>query len=93
MTRAHYDAQTRALWRELARRMQRYPNVSLVDSSGFFCDASICPVSRDGYALFVDQDHISTTAANNFARSYLADPSRYTVNPADDSRAAPLETR
>ncbi|MBK8068238.1 MAG: hypothetical protein IPK27_11610 [Rhodanobacteraceae bacterium] len=59
-----------------------------VDSTSFFCDDERCPVMRDGYALYWDDDHISSTAARAFARRYLAEPASYAPPPDRSGRPA-----
>lgn len=81
VTRAQYDAyaaRARDVLRSIAAGRD---NVRIVDPADFFCDEVRCPVSRDGYSLFWDDDHVSSTAARAFADIYLADPARYTLPP------------
>ena len=37
----------------------------------FFCNAVTCPVMKDGYSLYWDEHHVSSTAAEHFAKQYL----------------------
>ena len=80
MGRKHLVEQTEQIWRGLRRLALRHPNSRLIDATDFFCDADVCPVVRDGYSLYWDDDHISATAARTFAERYLAEPERYTVD-------------
>lgn len=81
VTRAQYDADAARARRVLKAIAAGRDNVRIVDPADFFCDQVRCPVSRDGYSLFWDDDHVSSTAARAFADTYLADPARYTLPP------------
>ena len=78
ITRQEHEQAASGAWRVLEMLAQAHPNVVLVDPTDFFCDADICPVARDGYALYWDGNHVSATAAREFAASYLQSPARYT---------------
>lgn len=75
--RPRFDARTRPARVLLTDLQARYPNLRVIDPTAFFCRDAICPVTRDGYSLFWDDDHVSRTAAEAFAASYLAGPTRY----------------
>lgn len=78
-TRAEFELSTRVVWRELQGLAKRHPSIELVDPADFFCGADQCLVSRDDYALFWDSNHVSTSAAREFADRFLRSPERYTV--------------
>jgi hypothetical protein len=80
--RDYFEQASRATRESLRALAARHANVEVIDPTDFFCDADACPVTRDGYSLYWDDDHISSTAARAFAASYLADPARYTLPPA-----------
>lgn len=68
--------------REMFRRLAgTRPNLVVVDPSDFFCGPATCPVLKDGYSLYWDDDHASSTATRAFAAHYLAEPARYTLAP------------
>ena len=46
--------------------------IEYVDMDDFFCNATTCPVMKDGYSLYWDEHHVSSTAAEHFAAQYLA---------------------
>lgn len=77
-SRKEHELATEEAWRGLLSLAARHPQVVLVDPTDFFCDELLCPVSRWGYALFVDRDHITATASRSFGERYLDDPARYT---------------
>lgn len=76
ITPAEYEMQAgsaRSFLRSLARE---YGNVEYVEVSRFFCGERSCPATKDGYGLFWDSNHVSTTAALAFASEYLAGKGR-----------------
>lgn len=77
MSRTRYDHLALPVWRAFARIAARHPNVELIDSADFFCSDTDCPVLKDGYALFWDTNHVSSTAAGRFAEIYLGDPAHW----------------
>lgn len=79
--RAEFEAVAGPLRDVLRRLAATRPNVTVVDPADFFCGPAECPVLRDGYSLFWDDDHVSSSAARGFARAYLAEPGRYTLAP------------
>ena len=80
--RAEADAMSARAQALAARVARGRHNVRLVDPTAFFCDARQCPVRRDGYALFWDDDHVSATASAAFAEALWAHPDRYFVDGA-----------
>jgi len=52
----------------LAEVVSRHPNVRLAEMKDFFCDAEFCYAMRDGKILFIDENHISATAARDLGR-------------------------
>jgi peptidoglycan/LPS O-acetylase OafA/YrhL len=67
-------ADRRALLTQLASQFQ---NVTYVDPAPFFCGAKQCSAVKDGYGLYWDNNHVTSTAARHFAAAYIA--SRQTV--------------
>jgi peptidoglycan/LPS O-acetylase OafA/YrhL len=60
---------SRALLNGLAAK---FSNVTYVDPAAFFCDEKRCGAVKDGYGLYWDNNHVSTTAAQHFASAYMA---------------------
>lgn len=79
--RAEFEQQAEPLRREMRALAARFPNLTVVDPTKFFCNDRECPAVKDGYGLFWDDDHVSSTAALAFGEAYLADPARYTLAP------------
>ena len=77
MSRLEYDRLAARVWSAFRKIASRHPNVELIDPADFFCGPQRCPAARDGYALFWDTNHVSTHAARQFARMYLAEPARW----------------
>jgi peptidoglycan/LPS O-acetylase OafA/YrhL len=71
LSRAEFDAKAKPALALLLSLAAGHDNVTLVDPSDFFCTPDECPVARDGYSLYWDNNHVSSTAARNFLRSYL----------------------
>lgn len=92
VTRRHHDEVSSGAWRVLAALAEAHPNVELIDPADFLCDARLCPVARDGYALYWDSNHVSATASREFARRYLQAPARYTRAPHPATPPSPQES-
>ncbi len=80
MPRPEYDRRAENPRRLLHALAAKYHNLTVVDPADFFCNAQQCPVMRDGYALFWDDDHVASRAARAFAKAYVADPARWDAN-------------
>lgn len=88
-TRAEYDQAVAQVRGRLLTLAAKQANVIVIDPAEFFCDAAKCPVMKGRYALFWDDDHVSSTAARAFARVYLDDRARWLArSPASDSTAS-----
>jgi len=57
----------------LAEVVGRHPNVRLAQLMDFFCDDKTCFAARDGKILYLDEDHITATAARGLAGFLRAD--------------------
>jgi peptidoglycan/LPS O-acetylase OafA/YrhL len=64
--RGEFEASAKPL-----RRMLAALPVEVVDATDFFCDASRCPVLKQGRSLYWDDDHVASSAARDFAAVYL----------------------
>ena len=69
--RSEFDAQYDGARKLLMATAEKYGNVEYVELAEFFCDAVLCPVLKDGYALYWDSNHVSSTAARNFSAQYI----------------------
>jgi hypothetical protein len=72
ISRSDFDKTTAGTRSFLSALAARYPRVHYVDLSDFFCDAKTCGPVKDGCGLYWDDNHVSTTAARQFARQYVA---------------------
>lgn len=79
LSRAEFDGTAKPVQEFLSSLASRYRNVVLVDPAEFFCTRTECPIIKDGYSLYWDHNHISSTAARNFARTYLLETQ---INPS-----------
>ena len=71
VSRSEFDAKTSESRQLLASIAATYDTVTYVDPADFFCTDESCPVLKDGYGLYWDANHVSSTAARNFAAIYL----------------------
>ncbi len=67
-----YDAQAAASRKGLMSLTAISEKIEYVETAGFFCTADACPALKDGYGLYWDDNHVSSTAARRFAEHYLA---------------------
>jgi peptidoglycan/LPS O-acetylase OafA/YrhL len=70
--RGAFDAQIANARKTLLTLVKSNPKVQYLDTEDFFCTAVSCPVLKDGYSLYWDDNHVSATAARRFAEHYLA---------------------
>jgi hypothetical protein len=71
ISRSEFDAETAASRKLLASIAAQDDRVTYIDPADFFCTRDICPVLKDGYGLYWDSYHVSSTAARNYAATYL----------------------
>jgi len=71
VSRTEFDEKTAESRQLLASIASAYDKVVYIDPADFFCSDEICPVLKDGYALYWDANHVSSTAARRFATAYL----------------------
>ncbi|MEP7154957.1 MAG: acyltransferase family protein [Betaproteobacteria bacterium] len=72
VARQEFDAYAQESKSMLLAVAAAHPNIRYVDMADFFCDSVSCPVLKEGYALFWDNNHVASTAARNFAAQFLA---------------------
>ncbi|WP_408953067.1 acyltransferase family protein [Lysobacter sp. Hz 25] len=83
-SRTHYLARTERSRRLLNTVAAAYPNVRVIDPEAYFCSGDSCGVLREGFSLYWDDDHVSSTAARSFARQWLqSKPDEARANAAD----------
>lgn len=71
ISHAEYNIQSEQARAWLKAATANYSNITYVEPANFFCNTSSCPAMRDGYGLYWDTNHISTTAAREFSREYF----------------------
>lgn len=64
------SAMVRALLTSISKR---HRNVTYVETIDFFCNQLTCPGVRNGMALYWDNNHISSSAAAAFGRTFLSE--------------------
>ena len=57
----------------LAEVVSRHPNSRLAEMKDFFCDAETCYAMRKGKILYIDDNHISATAARDLGLFFSKD--------------------
>lgn len=87
MSRDRFEALAADSWRRLAAATAGFDNVTLVDPADFFCDERDCRVTREDYALYWDDDHVSSTAARAFSADWTQARYRRAAAPAADGAA------
>lgn len=76
ISRRRFDRVSRPVQSALQSIMARSTNVHYVKLADFFCTAAACPPLKDGYGLYWDADHASSTAVRAFSLQYLGPPTR-----------------
>lgn len=71
ISRDDFNAQSAEPSQQLRSLANRNAKIRYVDLADFFCTQESCPVLKDGYALYWDTNHVSTTAARRFASGFL----------------------
>ncbi|MGH8396966.1 MAG: acyltransferase family protein [Gammaproteobacteria bacterium] len=66
-----YEVQSQPVRAWLRSLAAKYKNIEYVELGNFFCNTSICPAIKDGYSLYWDASHVSTTAARAFSQEYF----------------------
>ncbi|MFY2765309.1 acyltransferase family protein [Arenimonas sp. MALMAid1274] len=92
VSRAHHDQVSSGAWQAMDALARVHPNVVLIDPTEFLCNDVVCPVARDGYSLYWDNNHVSATASAQFAVQYLREPARYTRKPQVGPSPSPQES-
>jgi peptidoglycan/LPS O-acetylase OafA/YrhL len=79
VSRQEFDGKSAAARKFLMSLTAKYRNVEYVELADFFCNATSCPVLKDGYSLYWDSNHVSSTAARKFAGLYLDRVGRHAI--------------
>jgi peptidoglycan/LPS O-acetylase OafA/YrhL len=83
VSRAEFQLAAKSSQDALLAAAAGLPNVEVIDPTAFFCPGAECGAVRDGYGLFWDDDHVSSTAAREFAASFIATPQRFRISVYD----------
>ncbi len=71
ISRKQFDAQSNPIRTLLHSIAIKYKNIEYVEVGNFFCNANICPALKNGYGLYWDNAHVSSTAARKFSQKLL----------------------
>ncbi|MDN8612814.1 acyltransferase family protein [Variovorax ginsengisoli] len=69
--RVQFEWQTAEISEGMAAMARRFKNVTYVSRTDFFCTVDTCPAMKDGYSLYWDSHHPTSTAAKAFALGFL----------------------
>lgn len=69
--RAKFESASSEIKAFLLSLTKKFDNIQFVDPTNFFCAGSTCPAIKDGYGLYWDSFHVSSTAAREFAKSFI----------------------
>ena len=71
VSRGEFDTEAGESRMILASVAAHYDKVNYIELADFFCTPEVCPVLKDGYGLYWDSYHVSSTAVRNFSAMYL----------------------
>lgn len=66
-----YWVQSQPVRERLKLLAHQYGNVRYIELGRFFCNSQICPAMKNGYGLYWDTNHVSTSAVRKFSHKYL----------------------
>lgn len=70
---AQFMAQYASYMRTLRKVRERFPQVTLIETNRYFCDASACRMSGDGYLWYRDPHHLNIPGSLYIGRHIVAD--------------------
>lgn len=47
---------------------EKYPDINIIDTTGFFCDSNYCSMSRDGILFYRDDHHLNINGSQGLGR-------------------------
>jgi len=71
ISRKQFDTESNDIRIWLRTTALDYKNIEYVETTNFFCNPDTCPALKDGYGLYWDSEHVSSTAARVFSHQYL----------------------
>lgn len=71
LSRTEFARDTDPVKKFLETLAEKNDNVTYVDLADFFCSSTSCPPLKDGYGLYWDDNHVSSTAVRNFSKTYF----------------------
>jgi hypothetical protein len=70
--RSAFDSESNSIQAFLKSLPQKNHNVTYIDLADFFCSRASCPAMKDGYGLYWDDNHVSSTAVSHFSQAYFS---------------------
>jgi len=74
LSRSEFERESGPVQIFLKNLTQKYHNVTYIDLEDFFCSRTSCLAMKDGYGLYWDDNHVSSTAVRHFSQSYFSQP-------------------
>jgi peptidoglycan/LPS O-acetylase OafA/YrhL len=69
VSRADFERRAAPIRSFMRAEVAKHPNVTYIEPANFFCSPTLCPMTKDGYSLYYDDDHITVSAARAFTSS------------------------
>jgi peptidoglycan/LPS O-acetylase OafA/YrhL len=79
LQRSEFDRENESVQAFLKSLAEKNRNVTYIDVADFFCNQTACPAMKDGYGLYWDDNHVSSTAVHNFSQWYFGQPATRTI--------------
>lgn len=76
LERSGFDLENKSVRAFLKNLARKNHNVTYIELGEFFCDRSTCPAMKNGYGLYWDTNHVSSTAVRHFSQSYFSQPAK-----------------
>jgi peptidoglycan/LPS O-acetylase OafA/YrhL len=74
LSRSAFDHESDPIQAFLKSLSKKNHNVTYIDLADFFCSRTSCPAMKDGYGLYWDDNHVSSTAVSHFSQAYFSKP-------------------
>jgi peptidoglycan/LPS O-acetylase OafA/YrhL len=68
--RKEFEKNSAPMRNYLLSQARQYKNVELIDASNFLCTKDLCPPVKDGLGLYIDDYHVTYSAARKFAAEF-----------------------
>ena len=69
MARGEFERRAAPVRAFMRAEIAKHPNAEYIEPADFFCTPTVCPMTKDGYSLYFDDDHITVSAARAFSET------------------------